>query len=70
MDLDYELVGMAEVTHCRITDVADDYKMPSPPSCQPCPTTPPPLTLPTGEDVGVARNGEEKGVYYNFTGDQ
>ena len=69
-NLDYEEVGVAPVTDQPITAITDDYEMPSPPSGHPCPTTPQPVTPPTGEDEGVAREGEEKGVYYNVRRDQ
>ena len=61
----YGLVGVSPGTDSPATnETADDvYEIPSPPSHQNLPTTP--LPMPTGGNVGVAREGEEGGVYDN-----
>ena len=68
---EYELVGVSPGTGPPVAKAADKtYEMPSPPSHQPLPTIPLSVAPPTGGDVGVAKEGEEEGVYDNIPGDQ
>ena len=68
---EYELVGVSPGTAPPIAKAADKtYEMPSPPSHQPLPAIPLSVAPPTGGDVGVAKEGEEEGVYDNIPGDQ
>ena len=64
-------VGVSPGTVPPIAKAADKtYEMPSPPSHQPLPAIPLSVAPPTGGDVGVAKEGEEEGVYDNIPGDQ
>ena len=63
-----ELVGVSPGTAPPIADKT--YEMPSPPSHQPLPVIPLSVAPPTGGNVGVAKEGEEEGVYDNIPGDQ
>ena len=66
-----ELVGVSPGTAPPIAKAADKtYEMSSPPSHQPLPAIPLSVAPPTGGDVGVAKEGEEEGVYDNIPGDQ
>ena len=64
---EYELVGVSPGAGAKAADKT--YEMPSPPSRQPLPTIPLSVAPPTGRDVGVAKEGEEEGVYDNIPGD-
>ena len=66
-DHEYELVGVSPGTAPPITKAADKtYEMPAPLSHQPLPAIPLSVALPTGGDMGVAREREEKGVHDNI----
>ena len=62
----YALVGVSPGTNSPVTNKTADelYEMPSLLSHQNLPSTP--LPVPTGQNVGVAREGEEGGVYDNI----
>ena len=66
---EYELVGVSPGTSpllLRLQTRHNYYKVPSPPSHQPLPTIPLSVAPPTGRHVGVAKEGEEEGVYDNI----
>ena len=65
---EYELVGVSPGTVAKAADKT--YEMPSPPSHQPLPTIPLSVAPLPGGDVGVAKEGEEEGMYDNIPGDQ
>ena len=68
---EYELVDVSPGTAPPIAEAADKtYEMPIPPSHQPLPAIPLSVAPPTSGDVGVAKEGEEEGVYDNIPGDQ
>ena len=56
-------MGVSPGTAPPIAKAADKYEMPSPPSHQPLPAIPLSVALTTGGIVGVAKEGEEEGVY-------
>ena len=58
----YALVGKSPWTDSPVTNKTAD-EMPSLPFYRPLPATPLSVTPPTGEIVGVAREGEKEGVY-------
>ena len=65
---EYELVGVSPGTGPPIAMAADKtYEMPSPPSHRPLPAIPLSVAPVTG---GVAKEGEEEGVYDNIPGNQ
>ena len=64
-------MGVSPGTAPPIAKAADKtYEMSSPPSHQPLPAIPLSVAPPTGGYVGVAKEGEEEGVYDNIPGDQ
>ena len=66
-DHEYELVGVSPGTAPPIAKAADKtYEKPAPLSHQPLPAIPLSVALPTGGDMGVAREREEKGVHDNI----
>ena len=66
---EYEVVSVPPETNPPLAQTA--YEIPSlPPSHQPLPAIPLPVAPPTGEDVGVAKEEEEEGMYDNIPGDQ
>ena len=66
---EYEVVSVPPETSPPLAKTVDD--IPSlPPSHQPLPAIPLIVAPPTGGDEGVAKEGEDEGMYDNIPGDQ